>query len=645
MHLSSIDRPWGKPFTNKRYLHPPLAENVVTMWPSSMVLIGELPADDPQSWYEDPKFGSRYTCSLPSAGVIFTLKAQELPFFRQRNRSNYRRYLWDHDLMPYKETTYRTRKDGVPIHSFVKELDAVRFSEEAFCDSERVSTAYIRVTVENAFGLPQRVELGVLARSGHETLFTGCADPDGYDGYEPKREMWEELTPFKMSDGFLTDGVYRLYFDASQPFVSGGADDLDVVLELAPYEKRTFTFALTRSPNAPKAYETARRDALRFWKNELAKAQYIPDKNGVGPLFWSLLAQELQMFARPRGKEYTVMRQGATQRYHWPEAKEIIKALSHIGGYSDYIERGLDHYFNDLQEKDGDNAGRIHYKYVPWNSRTAAALEMFASAVRSDGGFFDKYIEQTMLGFRWMERERARSSSVAGATPGLFPPGVSTDNPFAQAQQWASADIPMLRGYAELLDVLRTRRSPYLAEVQAAYDDYFAALRGVFEKYAAEQSESEFLYLPRDPKNDPQLESGLNASDFFLYHMPPVVLAMGIAGYGTKDAEKLLMTYTRGGQSSHGLIQPMYRSVAGGGRTWYTTWAEHDLYCYFKKSGQHEKCGELLDALLRYNVTAEYYQAERYDDHDAYVSPWMPNASANGRVLDMLFDFYGKKAL
>ena len=54
---------------------------------------------------------------------------------------------------------------------------------------------------------------------------------------------------------------------------------------------------------------------------------------------------------------------------------------------------------------------------------------------------------------------------------------------------------------------------------------------------------------------------------------------------------------------------------------------------------------KLIDSLLQYNVTTEYYQCERYDDHDAYISQWMPNASANGRVLDMLFDYYGKRKI
>lgn len=38
-HLSSPANPWGKPFTSKRYIHPPQAENIVTMWPNSMIMI------------------------------------------------------------------------------------------------------------------------------------------------------------------------------------------------------------------------------------------------------------------------------------------------------------------------------------------------------------------------------------------------------------------------------------------------------------------------------------------------------------------------------------------------------------------------------------------------------------------------------
>lgn len=645
-HLSTIERPWGKPFTNKRYIHPPFAENIVTAWPSSMVMFGEIPAKDPQGWGKTENFGTGFVGALPSAGVIFTLKRESDLLFRQREASIYKKYTWQHEFMPYKETQYKTRKDGVPIHSLVKNLDAVKFHQETFCDSARVSTAYIKVTVENGFGLPQTVELGTLVRTGPEFLFTGCSDPDGYVGYNPARERWDakEMARYEKKKGYLTDGVYKLYFNEKEDYEFGEENDLNIVLHLKPYEKRTFTFAFTRNANKPKAYATARREAEAFWKKELAKAQNIPNKKGVEPLFYNFLAQELQMFARPQGVEYTIMRQGATQRYHWPEAKEIVKALSLIGGYSEYIDAGLAHYFGELQEKNGENAGRIHYEYVPWNSRTEAALEMFAAAVASDDSFYDKYIEQAMAAFRWIERERAKSAQMEGMVAGIFPPGVASDNPVATMQQWVFADTSNLRGYAEFLELLKEKSSPYLPEVQKAYDDYFAVMKGIFDKFAAEQKDSEFLYLPRDPKNTLEQDE-IAFKDPFKYHFPNELLSVGIAGYGTENAEKLIKTYSQGGQARNGLIYPVYRSTTGVGRTWYTTWSEHSRYTYYKRSGSLAKCKELLDALLKYNVTTEYYQPERYDDHNAYIAPWLPNASANGRVLQMLFDYYGSKKL
>lgn len=646
MHLSTPSHPWGKPFTNKRYLHPPFAENMITMWPNSMILIGEITAEDPQFFVETEDFGKGFSGALPSAGVIFTLKRSSDLWFRHRDTSPYRGDPWSHKLMPQEETHYKIRKDGVPIHALTKEMDAFTFSQEAFCDGERISTAYTKVTVKNHFGTAQTVELGVLVRTGPEFLFTGCYDPDGYAGYKPSRDQWESkaMARYHQEKNFLTDGTYRLYFDQKEDFFVGGENDLTISLTLAPFESRTFTFALTRNPNPPKTYALARKDAEAFWKSQLGRANYLPDKKGVEPLFYNFLTQELQMFAKPQGKDYTIMRQGATQRFHWPEAKEMVKALSLIGGYENYIDAGLSHYFGELQEKEGANTGRIFYEYVTWNSRTAAALEMFADASRSNSVFFDRYLESAMAAFRWMERERSSSQEIEGAIPHIFPPGRATDSPFTHAQQWTFADTAMLRGYRHFSEILTEKNSPYAKEVAKAYADYFGAMRRLFEKFAQEQRDSEFLYLPRDAHNDPETELGLD-KDYFHYLFPSEALGAGIAGYGTPEAEKLIHTYTRGGQSVNGLVCPLYRSTSGTGRTWYTSWSEHSRYLYYKECGNRQKCKELLDTLLKYNVSREFYQAERYDDHDAYLAPWMPNASANGRVLDMLFDYYGKRKI
>ncbi|MBE7053962.1 MAG: hypothetical protein E7391_06790 [Ruminococcaceae bacterium] len=645
MHISSPEQPWGKAFTNKRYLHPPFSENIITMWPNSTILISEITTEKPM-WKDFEKIGKGCVYQTPSAGVVFTLKRDSDLILRQRRSSKYNGYMWSSELMPQNKTQYKTRKDGIPVHSFTKDFDVVKFHEEAFCDNERVPSAYIKVVVENCFGISQTVELGVLTRTGHEFLFTGCKDLDGYPGYNPTRMRWDsdEMTRYSEQDDYLTDGTYRLYFDKKENFVFDKEKNLNIVLELKPYEKRSFTFVFTRNNKKPKSYNKAKKETISFWKNELASAKNIPEKKGIEPLFYNLLVQQLQMFACVKGENYTIMRQGALQRYHWPEAKEIIKSLSHIGGYSKYIEAGISHYFNDLQEKTGDNKGRIHYENVPWNSRTAAGLEMFSYATKSDESFYDKYIENAMLGFCWIEKERSKSLKIDGAIPGLFPPGISTDNHFEGAQQWTFSDVAMLRAYECFLEVLKEKNSPYTNEVQTAYDDYFGIMKEIFEKFASEQKESKFLYLPRDAKNDPEIEAILN-NDPFYYMFPNEALAVGLGGYGTEDAEKVIYTYSHGGQSKNGFIYPVYQSTSGMGRTWYTTWAEHSRYTYYKKSGNSAECKKIIDALLKYNVTNEYYQAERYDDHDAYTAPWMPNASANGRVLDMLFDYYGKRTL
>ena len=39
-------------------------------------------------------------------------------------------------------------------------------------------------------------------------------------------------------------------------------------------------------------------------------------------------------------------------------------------------------------------------------------------------------------------------------------------------------------------------------------------------------------------------------------------------------------------------------------------------------------------------MTKEYYFAERLDVKDPYFVPWSPNASATGRILTMLTEYY-----
>ena len=77
------------------------------------------------------------------------------------------------------------------------------------------------------------------------------------------------------------------------------------------------------------------------------------------------------------------------------------------------------------------------------------------------------------------------------------------------------------------------------------------------------------------------------------------------------------------------------------GIQWYLNWLEYKLYFYYRRSGRADLARPLLQAQLKYGMTNEFYMAERYDDHDAYFTPWCPNCSAAARTIMMLCDWYG----
>ena len=56
-------------------------------------------------------------------------------------------------------------------------------------------------------------------------------------------------------------------------------------------------------------------------------------------------------------------------------------------------------------------------------------------------------------------------------------------------------------------------------------------------------------------------------------------------------------------------------------------------------NGDRDRARELLYALYEYAMSEEFYMLERYASNDPAYAPWSPNASANGRLINMMLDF------
>ena len=103
----------------------------------------------------------------------------------------------------------------------------------------------------------------------------------------------------------------------------------------------------------------------------------------------------------------------------------------------------------------------------------------------------------------------------------------------------------------------------------------------------------------------------------------------------------------------HGHYAPMSRDHKKGGsrysppvgQRWYTSFYEYALFKYFKRIGKTDLVEGIINGQLKYATSNEGYMVERFCDHDAFWSPWLPNASANGRIINMMIEHYGKEEL
>ena len=117
------------------------------------------------------------------------------------------------------------------------------------------------------------------------------------------------------------------------------------------------------------------------------------------------------------------------------------------------------------------------------------------------------------------------------------------------------------------------------------------------------------------------------------------------------DKEKIINYYTRRGFIKGGLynklpdkiapgVYPYYLDENGRCLIWYISAHEYSWFKYFMRRDMKDRAKEIIDDCIRFGMTKDYYMLERYNERDPYFGPWMPNASANGRLLNMLLDYY-----
>ena len=198
-----------------------------------------------------------------------------------------------------------------------------------------------------------------------------------------------------------------------------------------------------------------------------------------------------------------------------------------------------------------------------------------------------------------------------------------------------------------MAEVFKKFNDPRAEEIQNAYDDYMACMKKILNEEVKKNMREDELFIPNklgQVSTDPP--SGAYFTDG-----PAILLRAGVIESGSEIAQKVENWFRNRNQMKNGLTGRMNTGLMASaarmsdpwaGHTWYTSYS--DLYWFYNwiDSGEIEKARETLVAQMKWGMTQEYYMLERYADNDPYYTPWLPNASANGRLMMMLEDYFQK---
>lgn len=609
---------WQRPITNKKYLQAPMSEMFYTIWPECKLIFGDVePANEQESLY----------WSYDSSGIWFV-----------RGGIN--------GELDFHNAEFVVREDGVPIHTLKNNAGGLEYSIEAFSEYKRRGRCFFRLTVTNKMKYSYTENIGFMLKTGREATLIKDA-PNHYKPYSPEISRWYSIpSTWRMENGYFRDGERYIAHTSDRKFNYVDKHCLALAeITLAPEESWSISFAYGEGEVQSFDYEAEKEKATAAWLGELERIKNIPEaliKDGVDlSMIKHLVSTLLQHFCCPKGEDYTILRQGGLQRMIWPfEAMPALEALDRLGDFDDYIEPVIDMYFRKCQVEDGE----IVPFGVHWAICTATALTSFSKyAMTRERAFFDKYRDRAYKAFKWIQGMRVKEAKE-GVVRGLFPPFRSNDDDLV-FQNYGFTDTYNLGGIRSVLEVFEYFSDPLAEEMRAECKDYEKTLLAVWKNIAgrAEGDELRVPFIPVGDDSEVAKKYGFSHTGSYCAYFLDIPI---------EDAEKIINYYTRTGLMKDGLydklpdklapgVFPQYLDENGRCVVWYLTISEHLWLEYFLRHGMREKAKETLDACARYAMSKDYYMVERFNEQNPYFAPWMPNASANGRFILMLLDYYG----
>ncbi len=444
----------------------------------------------------------------------------------------------------------------------------------------------------------------------------------------------------------FTDADYNKNFTCECPYfvqpgmrITEGRNFMRFAAELQPGESREFTLAFQTEPEKCKTLPGAnpvREDMISFWKKyqaDTAKIDFGCDK--LNDIFRAIQLCNLQLLITEQSQYGEILQPcqgGSSERFYvwlW-EAMEMLKPMSPLG-YFGQVRRVLEFFFM-LQDggcpPSGEFqslAGAIGTTGPRWASTTGSALLLATQYLKysEDREFAGEYLPRMIRAAKWIlgEVKATRFPLPDGSRSrfhGLMPKARATDGDSGYII--ASTDTWSCRGVMEL--------TAYLKQVDHPEYDELAAECRIYQ-----QDIDEALKLIT--RADGFIDRKMSDEGKITHKFHTIAGAMNYHYSGLIDAAdermKALVKYQEQHNFCGFFCGPMDQDVM------YVITVELAMFLFYLRNGEWKKGWAAAQTLLRYGMSSDLYLAqERFSLTDPAYTPWQPNGSGNGRILDLM---------
>ena len=387
--------------------------------------------------------------------------------------------------------------------------------------------------------------------------------------------------------------------------------------------------------NAPRPdYATAEKQAAAQWRNLLAGTATAdrgdPEENH---LITILRLTSLQLLVRHPDPAFLQPSQGGSSErfYVWIwEAMYMLRPLIAFGHFAP-VRRVLNFCWS-LQDGGSPPVGEFHSldgavgtTGPRWANATGSLLALSAEYLKlsRDQEFAESYLIPMARAVRWILGECAatRRCAADGTRPvnyGLMPRACATDGDCGYIL--SMTDNWLCRGAGLFLELPEARRLPDYEHLHAEWRAYRAEIDHAIDRLRRSDG---FIdrKLTAEGQIQPKFESVCGA---FLFHDSGLLSARD-------ERMRALTDYCEAHQFDGFFCTPMDRDMI------YIGNGEAAMFRFWLRNGAWKKAWCAAQIFRRCAVTADLgLTQERCSRTDRTFTPWQPNGSNNGRLLELL---------